>query len=319
MSSQIMSSEERLLHELLDKGVEYAPRYHPSMNSDHLPMTLSAMTYLGADQFCLETYRNEYAKILQSIEPARPIVDWRNAIGDLSQYSALTAFFQQQIKGYSIEEVISEYLPEFISSLAFDAFHPLIRLGYAIEAKHAGEVANALAYWIVTHRETPTNNSRQIDLCSVLQQQVDAGPVKFEDFRFSANLTKLVDIGSYETGCAASIRVCANQALSIYLGTRNFFALHLVTATQAARVIARTLGEEVILPSLTGAILSAHKVVGSPSFAETKAVPAQGDHEHMYKYVYACVSEYEAYEDIRYLEEIRKFKQAGLVEDWVKF
>lgn len=42
-----MTSSETL-NQLLDQGLEFDPHYLPSMNSDHLPMTLCAMAGLGA-------------------------------------------------------------------------------------------------------------------------------------------------------------------------------------------------------------------------------------------------------------------------------
>jgi hypothetical protein len=92
----------------------------------------------------------------------------------------------------------------------------------------------------------------------------------------------------------------------------------MVTATQAARICARYTSEQVVLASLTGALLAAHRVVGSPGFDRENPAPAPEhlDREHIYKYIYACVSEYEAYGDCRYLEEISQFRQQGLIADW---
>ena len=70
---------------------------------------------------------------------------------------------------------------------------------------------------------------------------------------------------------------------------------------------------------MTGAILAAHLALGSPALdalPELDAPPAL-DPEHSYKYCWACLSEYRAYGDPAYLDEINRFKAAGLVPAWI--
>ena len=53
-----------------------------------------------------------------------------------------------------------------------------------------------------------------------------------------------------------------------------------------------------------------------PSRDTPMAVPDELDKEHRYKYVWACLSEYRHYRDERYAEEIREFRDRGLVPAW---
>jgi len=306
------------LQDLLTDGVRYDPRYLPSLNSDHLPMTLCAMVGLGGDhEFCL-SYRNDYISILREIPSVRPLSDWRQGIGGRDAYPALLTWFRKEVDTKGIAATVNEYLPQFIDSLPLDAFHPLIRLGYSIDFHSGAETAAALAYLACSHRSMPMDINRPIVLEGELKKQVKAGSQTPLRSNFSAGILALVDSGAYPTGRAANVGECAALALDIYRGTRNFFALHMVTAAQAVRICSRLIDEKLAVAALTGALLAAHRVVGSPCFDRNHAmsVPDRLDREHTYKYAWACLSEYRHYGDERYADEIRGFRDKGLIEDW---
>ena len=110
---------------------------------------------------------------------------------------------------------------------------------------------------------------------------------------------------------------CAATSLDVYLGTRNFFALHFVTATQAARQCLPYVAEDLLVQSLTAGIQAGYLTVGAPDFAQPLPPPAQLDEEHAIKYVYACFEELAFYGDARYQSEISGFVAAGLVPEWI--
>ena len=305
------------LLELLAEGVRFDPHYLPSMNSDHLPMTLCAMTALGADEAELARYRNEYSRILRPLAPAGRLDNWQDGVGDMDQYPALLGYFQNQIDKQGIATTVSSYLPLFTHSLIAGAFHPLIRLAYAVDFNSPAETAAALAYMAASSFPVPVDPSQSIALGDLLASQA-AQPVAIGGIRFGPEIHRLLDADLYPVGIAVNFADCAAHALDIYRGTRNFFALHMVTATQAARICTQFADEKLILASLTGALLAAHRAVGSPPFDRLHPLPAPSrlDHEHSYKYVYACVSEYKVYNDPRYLEEIDQFRQQGLIAEW---
>jgi hypothetical protein len=93
----------------------------------------------------------------------------------------------------------------------------------------------------------------------------------------------------------------------------------MVTATHAARIVSGLVDETQVLSALTGALLAAHKVIGSPAFdrADPMSVPNTVDREHAYKYAFTCLSEHEIYGDARYLEEVEGFKRNGILAGWV--
>jgi len=306
------------LRELLLDGIRYDPRYLPSRNADHMPMTLCAISGLGGQLDTLLAYREQYKKILHEIPSVSASPDWRQGIGRNDSYPALLAWFGGQVAEKGIEPTVSEYLPECIGSLAMEAFHPVIRLGYAIDFKSEAETAAALAYMVSSHRNVPVDVDHTIDIRTAMLEQARTGPRAFKRAGFTRNIYQLLDESNYPVGRAADIGDVATTALDIFRSTRNFFALHMVTASQAVRICSALIDKELALAALTGGLLAAHQVVGSPEFDRDHSMPVNDklSDEHTYKYAWACLSEYRHYGDKRYLEEIKTFRQNGLIPEW---
>jgi hypothetical protein len=272
------------------------------------------MSGLGANDQQLSAYRDDYARILVEIEPAPPAKDWQTERGNRGAYPVLLSYFVREVESRGIETVVAEVLPACLTAMPTDAFHPIIRLGFAIAFDSSPETAAALAYIVSTAGELPVSDA-PTDVRARMQAQADS-PLSLKGGRFFEGIAELSREDDYPTGCAESFDACASLALDVYRGTRNFFALHMVTATQAARICARIVDEKSVLAALSGSLLAAHRVVGSPAFDTVLPVPDKLDREHSYKYVYACLDEYGTYGDERYVEEITGFRDAGLVAEW---
>ena len=298
---------------MLNDGIRFAPLYEPVMNSDHLPMTLCALRGLGGNDDFLLSYKSEYEARLQTIEPEPALADWRQGLGQRARYPGLLAYFlDTEITPALISDVLQICLP----GVALDAFHPIIRLGYALDFEADKEKAAALAYLVSVHSDMP-HSANRVSLEEQLQHQAAMGPVELKSARFGPSMQELAGDGRYPVGRADDLEALANAALAIYQSTRNFFALHLVTATQALRCSLTEDNMELGVSSMTGAMMASHLVVGSPAIGDPVDVPTVLDPEHAYKYAWVCASEYQAYGNDAYLEEISKFKQAGLLPEWV--
>ena len=199
-----------------------------------------------------------------------------------------------------------------------EAFHPIIRLGYAIDFKSEAETAAALAYIASSHKNVPVDVDHVIDIRTRMLEQVRSGPRSFIGTGFTRSICELLDENNYPLGRTADISDAAIVALDIFRSTRNFFALHMVTATQAVRICSEYIDKKLALAALTGGLLAAHQVVASPDFDRDHSMPVDdslGD-DHTYKYAWACLSEYRHYGDNRYLEEIQGFRHSGLIPQW---
>lgn len=311
---------------LLKDGVRYAPFYKPSGNSNHLPMTLAAMNALGASQDQLMKFRADYSPRLHEVEQGEQVDRWLDGLGRPDTYGSLVELFSTALSDRGVQTVVDEVLMVTLSGLSADAFHPLIRLGYAMEFNCIDEVAAALAYMVVVHCEMP-HSSEPVNLRKVIKQQSKAGALTLEANGFSQKMAELVKRSSYPLGRAQDLATIAGLALHLYRSTRNFFALHLVTSTQALRCVisAETVTEksvsekvrELAISSMTSAVLGSHLVLGSPGvIVDPLAAPDRLDPEHAYKYLWSCWSQYQAYGDPVYLEEIRLFRDSGLVPRW---
>lgn len=324
------------LQRLLIEGTEYSPNYLPSNNSDHLPMTLCAMSGLGANAAFLAHYRQQYSQRLHRISnhdaqemPSSELAasclaqerditsDWRQGIGRSACYPVLLAWFTAQVATKGIAASVSEYLPEFVSSIALQAFHPIIRLGYAIDFESKAETAAALAYLASSHRPFPLDTDNLCDMRGTMQKQAEAGAVTFKRPTFSGKLLQQLEDDDYPQGQVKTIEEAAAVAFDLFRSSRNFFALHLVTATQAMRICMQFIDEKQALASLTSALLAAHRAVGSPHFSPDNVLDVVHiDEEHNYKYAWACLSEYRHLGDSRYLAEISAMRDRGLIAPW---
>ncbi|MCB1646528.1 MAG: DUF4243 domain-containing protein [Pseudomonadales bacterium] len=304
---------------LLKDSAGYHPEYPPDGNSDHLPMALLAMHSLGAPQTVLTAFRQSYS---QRLVPMTNPAD--TAILRLNQE------YQHEVEMLGIDQLVARRLPPLLSSLTRGAFHPLIRLGYGIEFDLPGEVAAALAYlhWLHNQAETtglmpdvvPTLIPTREDLRDFLLAQVQRGAPELAGQRFDARLTALEQQGLMPGIQAENFDECARVALDVYLSTRNFFALHMVTATWAARQCAMLLEQpESCLAALSSGLAAAHLILGAPSFhpEQVQAAPAGLDEEHLFKYLFVCRQEYAGTGDQRYPAEFQRFAATGRVPDWL--
>ncbi len=303
-----------LLTQLLDSGAQFDPHYLPSMNSDHLPMALVALSELGGRDAVLKDFQSRYKKRLRPVVRGSAVTSVAEGVGKIEAFESVRRLVSQEIAENGTHKVIGKYLPMVLPSIAAGAFHPVIRLGFAIKANHVGEIASALAYWLTQSFQPELGQPSQgTTLKSKLQQLV---PVDLPQGRFGAALMSLFDTGQYPNPVATTVEECAQTSLEVYLGTRNFFALHFVTATQAARQCLPFCHEADVVAALTAGIQAGYLIVGAPDFAQPLPVPSALDEEHAIKYAYACLEEYRHYSDERYRDEFVAFVEAGLVPDW---
>lgn len=301
---------------LLTEGVQYEPHYLPAANSDHLPMTLCALHGLGADDSFLLNFREGYRSRLQLCKVGPTVSDWRDGIGKPECYFGLMMFYADWLARDAQDDVLNVVLPELLSGIALDAFHPIIRMGFARDFDCAPELAASLATMTSVHQPIAVGESN-LDLVSALEQQVKEGPVKLRAQRFGGMILELNDESRYPSVTARDLAEIAECALTVYRSTRNFFALHLVTATQALRCTAPTEMKSQAISAMSSALVASHLVLGSPKLAQTLPAPNQLDPEHAYKYCWACLSEFRASGNPVYIDEIRLFVGGDLVPHWV--
>ena len=87
--------------------------HHQGFLSDHLPMAMLAMHALDARRTQLEAYADSYkgrldAPVRHATEPPHTYAE---AIGDLSSYGALLAYFDREVATQGLRATLSRFLP----------------------------------------------------------------------------------------------------------------------------------------------------------------------------------------------------------------
>lgn len=137
------------LRERIDAARRFDAEYASGL-SNHLPMALTALARLGADDERLRAFEAAYAKRLHAAPPAAPWPAgdaWKQRLGDPGAWPSYRSLFAQWIEAEGGPAVLEQTLPALMPGVGAAAFHGAIRVAYAIGANHAGELGDALAYW----------------------------------------------------------------------------------------------------------------------------------------------------------------------------
>src|SRR5262245_12091917 len=137
------------LSELLERQRLFDPEYRGGL-ADHLPMALVALSRMGASADRLRSFARHYERRLEPAMPAGQVLSketWRRHLGHRVHYPDFLATFQQGMTRERWQDVMRGVLPVLMPGCAAAAFHPLIRLSFAIETQCLSEMAVALAYW----------------------------------------------------------------------------------------------------------------------------------------------------------------------------
>lgn len=242
------------LHQALTIALCRGPSYQ-SMGmslSSHLPMVLIALWRLGAPPQALQ----------------RQLALWqaRLPLADSPQSSARPPL-----------ELLRERLPHLLAAPETAAFHGAIRLAYAWESDHAGELAAALAAWepgLPALGPVLPAAAGELSLREMLDE-VRADPDLIMGSRRRQTIMAEMREAQALPGFAAhlprprlSLDELAEASLAVYLGSYDFTALHLVTGLHALRVLLRVapaVDEGQVLRTLWRAWLAAYVAIGRPA------------------------------------------------------
>lgn len=304
--------EHAALQALLDDGARFDAEYGAGM-SNHLPMALTALARLGADDARLREFAQRYAQA-RALTPTRPHASWpagdawTGRFGQRGAWPLYRDLFRQWIAHEGAADVLQQTLPALMPGCAAAAFHGLIRTAAAVQAGHRGELADGLAHWasfFMPLGALPPNPGTEPDPAALLRR-LPAGTSRAPSI--AARLRAAAEGGRVNLEIAAlridqgtPARLAAAAALA-FAETGNFTALHLVTGTQAMRVLAPFIEEPAAAWRWYWQAY-AHGVVAArlqPSSARRAPVPdwpalvraaCASDDEHVIKLVDACREE----------------------------
>jgi hypothetical protein len=234
------------LRQLLDQSLRLDAEYGHNLAS-HLPMALTALARLGADDARLADFAQCYAQRLcraPAPEPWPAGEPWKSRFGDPRAWPAYRSLFNQWLDDEGAPAVLAQALPALIGGVGAAAFHGPIRTAYAIAAGHSHELAEALAYWACRWfglGVSPTAG-RERDAAAVLARLNIARP---RQPLIAQRMAQVAEHAAF-AGIVASFCVddpdttlaqLAALAARLYAAGDNFTVLHLVTSAHALRVL----------------------------------------------------------------------------------
>jgi hypothetical protein len=117
-------------------------------------MALYSLEELGASQ---ERIKEFYLHDIKKLEPKKKsssLIDrsnWMEYLGKYEHEEDYFCFFEKEIQSSSLRLVIEEYFDFLMKGVGAAAFHPLIRLSYAVKANHPEEIIKSLASWAASY------------------------------------------------------------------------------------------------------------------------------------------------------------------------
>jgi len=300
-----------VLDRLLDEDLEADPVTGRGL-SNHRPMALIALSSLGADDAHLASFAASYGSRL---------VPRRAEIAE--SISELTLAIERD----GVVAVLDRVLPQVALGTGGAAFHGLIRLGYGLEHGRASDVAGGLAYLLDVSQpvlRSPRASGGLRDLSGLLIGLGDDPRLRERRFVSSGFSARFAEVAADPhflehlarlDGDTVSLASTASAALALYRSTGDFFALHTVTSTHAARLVAQHVSDDSLVRALTeghaAALAVAYVVIGAPPvtsrpasdappWIEIVAATLHSTDEHVLKMVHTCREEQAAWGGLDY-------------------
>lgn len=276
-------------------------------------MMLLAMHGLGASRDSIEKVHTNYIRRLTPAVRAEivAISDVESVLGDDSAYRSLVRFFDAEVAEKGVEQTLKTYLPKIHSGWVRHAFHGTIRLAYGIRFNVASEISAGLAYQTcagsddrlahIARHATPAQRF-------VWPPAIDITTSRFDSQYEEAMVADTFAIHTHVL--PDNERQVAEDVLSLFNHTQNFFALHMVTGTHAMGICADAIGANV--DGLMNAGLAAtYLAVGAPNFSpNAQPRPLRMDFAHEVKVAFSCADQAGRLGSERYVEAYATYDQA---------
>jgi hypothetical protein len=315
---------------ILEANRRYDAQFHHGL-SNHLSMAIVALHELGAPDARLSEFFERYRSRLEPVPERRdPVVParWAEALGTQSRYADYLVFFQAEVSRAGADGAVRAYLPTLMPGVAGSSFHPLIRLGYAVHARDAADVAVSLAYFadqflhlggvpvpaVSASAGGPLELLRSIAETPALARHALADGAIFDQIRAVTAIPEFAAAASSALAAKdVTVPSLADAASALYAAAPNFTSLHVVTSAHALRVLSPLLDDPAAASRwLLQAFGAVYVAMGTPamhpeqdraragaspppSWEAIAAAAAASNDEHVIKMVYTCREEAGAY------------------------
>lgn len=255
------------LHALLDRVQTLEPEYSGGLSS-HLPMAMHALHSIGAEPERLQDFYDRYSTRLSPLPDPSPVpASEEPTLGRIDDFPRWRTWCIRRIDDDGVDHVLCEMLPVLAQGSAGAAFHGLIRTGHAVRAGHREELASALAYWAARYHPLPVCSGERVDarrwlagLADIAKRHAGTWPARnliTEEIADRAAASGFKEAANaLDASCLLEL---ARIAAQLYIRTRDFTVLHVVTGSQAARLLKPWMSPEAqqsFVPALAGGLLA---------------------------------------------------------------
>ncbi|MFZ6656067.1 questin oxidase family protein [Undibacterium sp. TJN19] len=315
------------LIKLLDENQNFALSGRGTTN--HCPMALSALAAMGASEKRLqdffEHWRDHYSYPMPASAQCIDYQNFQDHLGRPADFGDLQTCFRQKIEQAGSDQVVREVLALIPLAPATNAFHAWIRLAYGLQFSHAGEIAAGLAALVVanfkinlkTHDRSPATSVAEgfQQLSMAMSGKKFAGQMITEKMRAVIADTQFVQALPAVPENADILSELAVWAIAAYWQTGDFTVLHMVTGTNAARLILPYLNSQqaaIVVQDFWIALCVAYASVGAPPVSlaykylknlndagfqpkpwnELFDLAIRSNDDHVIKFTYTCSQEH---------------------------
>jgi hypothetical protein len=273
------------LERALDATLPFGPSYAGSTGlklASHLPMALTALHRLGAPAAALARHIDRWRpRLVAEAAAAGPAPAGPPAYG--APYAEWLRHLESRAVDADPDALLRAHLPALLAAPESAAFHGAIRLAYACDSGHRGELLHALAAAGASLRSLgpmpaiPADAPATVEALREVLDAVRADPAMamaprhgttiFSDMRVAIELPAFA---AHLARARPGLDALAEAALATWLATRDFTALHLVTGLHAVRTLVARVplddaAHDAALRYLWRAWLAAWISIGSPA------------------------------------------------------
>ncbi|ARO14732.1 hypothetical protein BVG79_01386 [Ketogulonicigenium robustum] len=262
----------------------------PVLLANHAPMVMEAMRQMGADNARIAAWYGDY--VIAKQVPPQPAskgpldqTTWGTAIGDRTREADLRAFFVAEVAQRGADQAIRHYVPRLAQGMAGSAFHPLMRLAYAIIGKNPTEVGHALGYWAACYLDVPMDRAalprtqNPQDIIAGMYDLPGARSYTVEEDLLWHNIRAVCALPAFPALVGRlemtpdTPRQMAALSLALYAQTMDFSALHAVTGFHWLRTIRPHLDDpDALYPILWAIIAALIPKIGFPTLPTPEAL-----------------------------------------------
>lgn len=261
------STDHGTLHRLLDDELAFSPSIQ-EVYSSHLAMELVALHQMGASDAVLQRTFDGGAR---GAEP-------RDDRGDLDRLLA-------EVHREGIAATVAARVPDLVDAPGTALFHPLIRLAYALDTGHDGQVAAALLDWGRRRQPSTVPSSspgtlRFDDVAADLAGQPPGTWSHTFDLDAVARRAEVRSALEHVALDEGTLDDISSFAIAAHLAADDFITLHLVTGARAVRTVSAWLDEGVArqLAVATVPVMAvAFAAVGAPPLLDAATLDALRD------------------------------------------